>query len=85
MIKLERMNVQKNVNSEEQAERLVSLGFTIIEDGTQSNDEETDSEEELSNMTLDQLKGICKDNNLEGYSKLVKEDLVNFINTNLRK
>lgn len=85
MIKLENMNVQKIVSTEEQAEKLVSLGFKIVEEKTENNDMETFNQEELMNMTMDQLKNICKDNNLEGYSKLGKDELINFIINNLRK
>ncbi|AIY81147.1 hypothetical protein U728_1085 [Clostridium botulinum 202F] len=85
MIKLENMNVQKIVSTEEQAEKLVSLGFKIVEEKTENNDMETFNQEELMNMTMDQLKNICKDNNLEGYSKLGKDELINFIINNFRK
>ncbi|MBY6778521.1 hypothetical protein FDC26_14130 [Clostridium botulinum] len=85
MIKLENMNVQKIVSTEEQAEKLVSLGFKIVEEKTENNDVENFNQEELMNMTMDQLKNICKDNNLEGYSKLGKDELINFIINNLRK
>ncbi|MBY6988429.1 hypothetical protein FC831_17600 [Clostridium botulinum] len=79
------MNVQKIVSTEEQAEKLVSLGFKIVEEKTENNDMETFNQEELMNMTMDQLKNICKDNNLEGYSKLGKDELINFIINNFRK
>ena len=75
MITLERMNVQKIVTTEERAERLVSLGYKRVEK----------KKEDLSTMTVDQLKVICKDNNLEGYSKMGKDDLVSFIETTLNK
>lgn len=35
-------------------------------------------------MTLDQLKGICKDNNLEGYTGLNKDDLIKFVKENVK-
>lgn len=86
MITLERMNVQKIVATEEQAERLVSLGYERLEEKkeTINNNGESD-EKDLSTMTVDQLKAICKDNNLEGYSKMGKDDLVSFIETTLNK
>lgn len=75
MITLEKMNVQKIVTTEEQAERLVSLGYKRLKE----------KKEDLSTMTVDQLKAICKENNLEGYSKMGKDDLVSFVETTLNK
>lgn len=86
MITLERMNVQKIVATEEQAERLVSLGYKRLEEKKEPiNDNGESEKKDLSTMTVDQLKAICKENNLEGYSKMGKEDLVSFIETTLNK
>lgn len=86
MITLERMNVQKIVTTEEQAERLVSLGYKKLKEKKETiNDNGESDKKDLSTMTVDQLKAICKENNLEGYSKMGKEDLVSFIETTLNK
>lgn len=39
---------------------------------------------DYNSMTLDQLKTICKENNLEGYSNLNKDDLIAFVRTNIK-
>lgn len=86
MIKLERMNVQKIVTTEEQAERLVSLGYERLEEKEENiNNDGGFNKKDLSIMTVDQLKAICKENNLEGYSKMGKEELISFIETTLNK
>ena len=40
---------------------------------------------ELSNMNMAQLKALAKENNLRGYSRLRKADLINFINESIRE
>lgn len=56
-------------------------------DGTGKTDGvvEKDGEIDYSSMTVEQLKTICKDKGLEGYSNFNKDDLVKFIQENLNK
>lgn len=54
----------------------------LIEEGEQEGKE---NDIDYNSMTVDQLKVICKEKNLEGYSNLNKEDLVKFIQENLKK
>lgn len=39
---------------------------------------------DYESMTIDQLKAMCKDNNLEGYTTKNKEDLIKFIQENVK-
>lgn len=45
---------------------------------------ENEKDIDYASMTVDQLKGICKDNNLEGYTGLNKDDLIKFIKDNVK-
>lgn len=48
-------------------------------------DNESDGEDiDYSSMTVDQLKTICKDKGLEGYSNFNKDDLVAFMKGNIK-
>ncbi|MBE6089840.1 MAG: Rho termination factor [Clostridium beijerinckii] len=53
-----------------------------LKDNEQS--ENSDGEVDYSSMTVDQLKAICKEKNLEGYSNLNKDDLITFIKENIK-
>ncbi|MDV3426658.1 MAG: Rho termination factor N-terminal domain-containing protein [Bacillota bacterium] len=86
MIELKRHNVHRLVNTKEKAERLISEGFKVVNDkenllGLQKNNSE---QVDYSTMTTDQLKAMCKDNNLEGYTTKNKEDLIKFIKENIK-
>lgn len=86
MIELKKFNVHKIVDSKEKAQKLISLGFSIFKD--EENIIKTDdAEKEVINynsMTVEQLKNLCKENNLEGYSNLAKEDLIAFMRENIK-
>ncbi|MEG1256615.1 Rho termination factor N-terminal domain-containing protein [Clostridium sp.] len=81
MIELQRFNVHKIVDSKEKANKLISLGFSVLKD--EENVEE--NIKEFENMTTEKLKKLCKENELEGYSNLAKEDLIAFVKENLEK
>lgn len=81
MIELKKFNVHKIVETEEQAKKLVSLGFEILED----KEEEQKENVNYINMTMDQLRNICKEKGLEGYSNLNKDDLVVFMQENIKE
>jgi len=88
MIELKKFNVHKIVDSKEKAQKLVSLGFSVFKD--EKNIMEIDNENknetiiDLNSMTVEQLKNICKENKLEGYSNLAKEDLITFMQENIK-
>jgi len=86
MIELKRFNVHRIVDSLEKAKKLISEGFTVLKDeenilGKQGQQQET---VDYSSMTVDQLKELCKVNNLEGYSNLSKDDLITFMKENIK-
>ncbi|WP_026887718.1 SAP domain-containing protein [Clostridium beijerinckii] len=39
---------------------------------------------DYNSMTVDQLKELCKSNNLEGYTALNKDDLIKFVQENIK-
>ena len=80
--KLQKLNVVKIAETEDQMKKLTSDGFKLIEG------EKTDGGENppnYSEMTVQDLQSICKENGLTGYSTYAKEDLVKFIQENLKK
>jgi hypothetical protein len=95
MIELKRHNVHRIVDSKKKALDLISDGFKVIEDkdnilGLKNNSDKDADVNQIENinynsMTVEQLKGICKDKGLEGYSSLSKDDLVKFVQENIKK
>lgn len=85
MIELKRKNVHRIVASKEEAQKLLSDGFKVVEDkenlmGLDKEPKEID----YDSMTTDQLKALCKDKGLEGYTTKNKEDLIVFIKENVK-
>jgi len=87
MIELKRINVHRLVNSKEKAERLISEGFAIIKDELNLMESNEDKKEviDYNIMTVEQLKVICKENNLEGYTNLAKDTLIAFMKENIKE
>jgi hypothetical protein len=92
MIELKNFNVHKIADSKEKAQKLISLGFSVFKDeenimgiSKEENIVETDKEVvDYNSMTMEQLKVLCKENSLEGYTNLVKEDLIAFMQENIK-
>ncbi|WP_315069622.1 Rho termination factor N-terminal domain-containing protein [uncultured Clostridium sp.] len=86
--KLQKLNVVKMVETEDQKKKLISDGYELIEDeksdGTE-NPPDGEGATNYSEMTVQDLQSICKENGLTGYSNLSKDDLVKFIQDNLKK
>lgn len=80
MYKLQKLNVEKIVLDENSKDKLLAQGFELVE----SEEAKDDDKKDYSAMTVQELQSLCKDNNLEGYSKLSKEDLVKFLEEKLQ-
>lgn len=80
MYKLQKLNVEKIVLDESSMSKLLAQGFKLVESEKTKDVDEKD----YSVMTVQELQNLCKDNNLEGYSKLSKEDLVKFLEEKLQ-
>lgn len=73
MIELKRLNVHRIVATEEEANHLASLGFSILQT------ENKDGGKSINDMTLKELQEYCNAKGYENYSKLKKEKLIVFI------
>lgn len=71
MIELKRFNVHRIVDTKEKAEELISLGFSIVSDNY-----EKDNNDDLSDKTVSELKEIAKTKEINGYSSMKKEELL---------
>lgn len=84
-IELKRRNVHRIVLSKEEAAKLLSDGFEVVEDKDNLMELDKEPKEvDYDSMTTDQLKALCKNNGLEGYTTLNKEDLIKFIKENVK-
>lgn len=86
MIELKQFNVHKIVDSKEKAQMLISLGFSVFKD--EKNIMETNEDKkkviDYNSMTVEQLKLMCKENSLEGYTNLAKDTLIAFMKENIK-
>lgn len=76
MFKLQRLNVIRKVESEAQKQNLISQGFKDITPKQQEKAPENPAPVDYNSYTLDDLKQLAKDREIQGYSNMKKEDLI---------
>ena len=60
------------------------ITFVLRNYGQEGDDQDDDQEVgEYDSMTVAELKKVCKDNNISGYSKLKKDELLELVNTTM--
>lgn len=69
MFKLERLNVVKIVETEHEKKKLIDKGFKEVAD-------EDKGEKPLEEMTVAELKAMAKEKEIEGYSNMKREELL---------
>ncbi|HBF4016813.1 Rho termination factor N-terminal domain-containing protein [Clostridioides difficile] len=72
MYRLIRDNIEKIVNDTSEKEKLMYDGFKLLEDKKNIN---------IENLGIEELKNIAKENGIEGYSKLKKDELIEKLNS----
>ena len=86
MFKLEKLNVQKIVNSEAEKLKLISQGFKLIESKKEKNkepdnnpDEQSENEGKTTNyeeIDYFTLKEMAKEKGITDYYKMKKEEII---------
>ena len=80
MFRLERLNVVKIVATEQAKNELISEGFELIGNITQSADKKTDIKVdkhiEYKNMSFNDLKTLAKEKGIKVSNTIKKEDLI---------
>lgn len=71
MYRLIRDNIEKIVNDISEKEKLIYDGFKLLEDKKNIN---------IENLSIEELKNLAKENSIEGYSKLKKDELIEKLN-----
>ncbi|HGS9152186.1 Rho termination factor N-terminal domain-containing protein [Clostridioides difficile] len=64
-------NIERRVEDSILKDRLIQDGFKLLEDGKNID---------IENSTLEELKSLAKENGIEGYSKLKKDELIEKLN-----
>ena len=82
MYKLKRLNVVKIVEEDSRKDKLMSEGFTLVEEKEEDSLNGSGSIN-YSEMTIADLQALCKEKGLSGYSNLPKDELVKFIEEKL--
>ncbi|MDY6658304.1 Rho termination factor N-terminal domain-containing protein [Clostridioides difficile] len=72
MYRLIRDNIERIVNDTSEKEKLMYNGFKLLEDKKNID---------IENSTLEELKNLAKENGIEGYSKLKKDELIEKLNS----
>ena len=71
--------IRKNVEREAvgaEAEKLISAGFTLMEDVKLDAASEEKAGKNIEDMTVEELKSLAKEKGLTGVSSLAKADLL---------
>ena len=80
MFRLQRLNVIKIVTTEQAKNELISEGFELIGNITQSADKKTDTKSnepiEYKNMSFNDLKTLAKEKGIKVSNTIKKEDLI---------
>ncbi|HBE8429647.1 TPA: Rho termination factor N-terminal domain-containing protein [Clostridioides difficile] len=71
MYRLIRDNIERIVNDTSEKEKLMYNGFKLLEDKKNIN---------IENLGIEELKNLAKENSIEGYSKLKKDELIEKLN-----
>ncbi|HBE9761901.1 TPA: Rho termination factor N-terminal domain-containing protein [Clostridioides difficile] len=71
MYRLIRDNIERIVNDTSEKEKLMYNGFKLLEDKKHIN---------IENLGIEELKNLAKENSIEGYSKLKKDELIEKLN-----
>ncbi|VHX79925.1 Rho termination factor, N-terminal domain [Clostridioides difficile] len=72
MYRLIRDNIERIVNDTSEKEKLMYNGFKLLEDKKNIN---------IENLGIEELKNLAKENSIEGYSKLKKDELIEKLNS----
>ena len=80
MFRLQKLNVVKIVATEQAKNELISEGFELISNITQSADKKTDTKAnepiEYKNMSFNDLKTLAKEKRIKVSNTMKKEDLL---------
>ncbi|AJG98864.1 hypothetical protein LF65_02278 [Clostridium beijerinckii] len=68
--RLKRDNVERVVEKEFERESLLNDGYKLLEE------KQDQSTTDFNQLTVDQLKELAKEKNIEGISNMKKEDLI---------
>ena len=86
MIKLYRLNVVKEVATQEEADKLTLEGFRLPPSAkdsiTQVKKVEIKKDSKYANMSYTQLRNQCKNRNLKNYGVLNKSQLIDLLEKN---
>tara|TARA_R110000787_G_scaffold133539_2_gene245883 strand:+ start:743 stop:1561 length:819 start_codon:yes stop_codon:yes gene_type:complete len=93
LIEMSNKNIQRDIDyfnelileKKEELEKQKEEDNELFEEEEVSKDQENFEKDEISTLTVTQLKKICKDNGLKGYSNLKKRGLVNLVYNNKDK
>lgn len=83
MFKLQNLNIVKLVETEDERDKLIAKGFSLVEDEKIEDPSKGSGNNNYSEMTISDLQVLCKEKGLSGYSNLSKDELVKFAEENL--
>ncbi|MBH7983476.1 Rho termination factor N-terminal domain-containing protein [Clostridioides difficile] len=65
-------NIERRVEDSFLKDKLIQDGFKLLEDKKNIN---------IENLGIEELKNLAKENGIEGYSKLKKDELIEKLNS----